>query len=82
MAQQQLNNTPLELQDMWHLSDDEERTERKLPGEGLDIRWLTADTNYYQLLPTDFMMQQPENANVLLTIANTLRSVDGNYWSI
>ena len=29
---------------MWHLSDDEERTERKLPGEGLDICWLTADT--------------------------------------
>ena len=44
MAQQQLNSTPLELQDMWHLSDDEERTERKLPGEGLDICWLTADT--------------------------------------
>ena len=29
---------------MWHLSDDGERTERKLPGEGLDICWLTADT--------------------------------------
>ena len=44
MAQQQLDNTPLELQDMWRLSDDEERTEKKLPGKGLDICWLTADT--------------------------------------
>ena len=44
MAQQQLDSTPLELQDMWHLSDDEERTERKLPGDGLDICWITADT--------------------------------------
>ena len=37
MAQQQLNQTPLELQDIWHLSDDEERKEKRLPGEGLDI---------------------------------------------
>ena len=44
MAQQQLNSTPLELQDMWHLSDDEERAEKRLPGEGLDICWLAAET--------------------------------------
>ena len=44
MAQQQIDNTPLELQDMWHLSDDEERAEKRLPGEGLDICWLTAGT--------------------------------------
>ena len=25
---------------MWHLSDDEERWERHIPGEGLDISWV------------------------------------------
>ena len=44
MAQQQLNQTPLELQDIWHLSDDEERKEKRLPGEGLDISWISANT--------------------------------------
>ena len=44
MAQRQLDQSPLELQDMWHLSDDEERKEKKLPGEGLDISWVAAST--------------------------------------
>ena len=44
MAQRQLEQVPLNLQDMWHLSDDEERKERKLPGEGLDISWVTTNT--------------------------------------
>ena len=44
MAQRQLDQPPLELQDMWHLSDDEERKEKKLPGEGLDISWVSAST--------------------------------------
>ena len=30
--------------DMWHLSDDEERTEKRLPGEGLDISWVSPST--------------------------------------
>ena len=29
---------------MWHLSDDEERKERHLPGEGLDISWVETAT--------------------------------------
>ena len=29
---------------MWHLSDDEERKEKKLPEEGLDIIWVTTST--------------------------------------
>ena len=29
---------------MWHLSDDEERRERRLPGEGIDISWLSDST--------------------------------------
>ena len=37
MAQKQLESPPLELQDMRHLNDDEERKEKRLPGEGLDI---------------------------------------------
>ena len=42
MAQRQLEHPPaINIQDMWHLSDDEERRERRLPGEGLDISWLT-----------------------------------------
>ena len=44
MAQRQLEQAPLNIADMWHLSDDEERRERKLPGEGLDISWVTAST--------------------------------------
>ena len=44
MAQRQLEQVPLNLQDMWHLSDDEERKERKLPGKGLDISWVTTST--------------------------------------
>ena len=44
MAQKQIDQSPLELCDMWHLSDDEERKERKLPGDGLDISWVTAST--------------------------------------
>ena len=35
MAQQQLEQ-PLELMDMWSLSDDEERQDKRLP-EGMDI---------------------------------------------
>ena len=37
MAQRQLDQPPLDLQDMWYLSDDEERKDKRLPGEGLDI---------------------------------------------
>ena len=45
MAQRQLEHPPaIEIQDMWHLSDDEERRERRLPGEGLDISWLADNT--------------------------------------
>ena len=29
---------------MWHLSDDKERTEKRLRGEGLDISWIAAAT--------------------------------------
>ena len=36
MAQKQLDNPPLDIHDMWHLSHDEERTERRLPGEDID----------------------------------------------
>ena len=43
-AQRQLDQSPLELQDMWHLSDDEDQKEKKLPGEGLDISWVAAST--------------------------------------
>ena len=42
MAQKQLDNPPLDIHDMWHLSDDEERKERRLPGEDLDISWVSA----------------------------------------
>ena len=42
MAQRQLEHPPaINFQDMWHLSDDEERRERRLPDAGLDISWLT-----------------------------------------
>ena len=45
MAQRQLEHPPaINIQDMWHLSDDEERRERRLPGEGLDISWLADNT--------------------------------------
>ena len=44
MAQKQLDNPPLDIHDMWHLSDDEERKERRLPGEDLDLSWITAAT--------------------------------------
>ena len=44
MAQKQLDNPPLDIHDMWHLSDDEERKERRLPGEDLDISWISAAT--------------------------------------
>ena len=43
MAQQQLEQ-PLELMDMWSPRDDEERQEKCLPGEGLDISWLAPTT--------------------------------------
>ena len=29
---------------MWHLSDDEDKTEKRLSGEGLDISWIKAAT--------------------------------------
>ena len=35
MAQKQLENPPLDIHDMWHLSDDEERKERHLPRRGI-----------------------------------------------
>ena len=45
MAQRQLEHPPaINIQDMWHLSDDEERRERRLPGERLDISWLSDST--------------------------------------
>ena len=45
MAQQQLDHSPaIDIKDMWHLSDDKERRERRLPGEGLDISWLSDST--------------------------------------
>ena len=44
MTQRQIDQTPLELQDMWHLSDDEDKTEKRLSGEGLDISWIKAAT--------------------------------------
>ena len=45
MAQRQLKHPPaINIQDMWDLSDDEERRERRLPGGGLDISWLTDST--------------------------------------
>ena len=45
MAQRQLEHPPaINIQDMWDLSDDEERRERRLPGGGLDISWLTDST--------------------------------------
>ena len=41
MAQQQLECPPaLEITDMWHLSDDEERRERHITGEGLNLSWI------------------------------------------
>ena len=43
MAQQQLEQ-PLELMDMWSPSDDEERQDKRLPGEGMDISWLASTT--------------------------------------
>ena len=45
MAQPQLDQ-PLELTDMWHLSNDEERKEKRLPGEGLDISWVSTSTTW------------------------------------
>ena len=40
MTQRQLECPPaLEITDMWHLSDDEERRDWHIPGEGLDISW-------------------------------------------
>ena len=45
MAQQQLEHPPaIDIKDMWHLSDDEERRKLRLPGEGLDISWLSDNT--------------------------------------
>ena len=45
MAQKQLECPPaLEITDMWHLSDDEERREQHIPGEGLDICWVDSVT--------------------------------------
>ena len=43
MAQQQLEQL-LEIMDMWSPSDDEERQDKRLPGEGLDISWLAPST--------------------------------------
>ena len=43
MAQQQLEQ-PLGLMDMWSPSDDRERQDKRLPGEGLDISWLAPTT--------------------------------------
>ena len=44
MAQCQLEQPSLNIQDMWHRSDDEERREKRLPGEGLNISWVAAAT--------------------------------------
>ena len=44
MAQSQLEQPPLELHDMWHLSDNEERKDKRLSGDGLDISWVTIST--------------------------------------
>ena len=44
MVQQQLDQQPLEIHDMWNLSDEEDRQEKRLPREGLDISWITAET--------------------------------------
>ena len=41
MAQKQLEcSQALEITDMWHLSDDEERRERHITGEGLNLSWI------------------------------------------
>ena len=45
MAQRQLEHPPaINIQDMWHWSEDEERWERRLTGEGLDISLLSDST--------------------------------------
>ena len=42
MTQRQSEQPPLDIHDMWHLSDDEERRDKRLSGEVLDISWATA----------------------------------------
>ena len=44
MAQQQSDQPPLDIQDMWRLSDEEDRQDKRLPGDGLDISWVAAET--------------------------------------
>ena len=61
MAQQQLDQQPLELTDMWH-DNDEERKEKRLPGERLDISWVS--TSPKRLLQTDFAMLPLKKSSV------------------
>ena len=66
MAQKQLDNPPLEIYDMWHLSDDEDRKERRLPGEDLDISWISAATkrqithHFYEATACEGRCTEPE----------------------
>ena len=61
MVQQQLDQQPLELTDMWH-DNDEERKEKRLPGERLDISWVS--TSPKRLLQTDFAMLPLKKSSV------------------
>ena len=66
MAQRQLEHPPaINIQDMWHLSDDEERRERRLPGEGLDNRG--------QILRTYFIPQPLRRASVPWRVVTIVR---------
>ena len=62
MAQKQLDQQPLELTDMWHHSNDEERKEKWLPGKGLVISWVSATTNCS--ITNQFYKLQLERKNV------------------
>ena len=61
MVQQQLDQQPLELTEMWH-DNDEERKEKRLPGERLDISWVS--TSPKRLLQTDFAMLPLKKSSV------------------
>ena len=85
MAQKQLDSPLLEHHDMWHLSDDEDRKERHLPGEGLDISWIAAATKrqitdrFYEATTSEGRCTEPECEDSTLSRRKLLDHIVTHY---
>ena len=85
IAQKQLDNPPLEIYDMWHLSDDEDRKERRLPGEDLDINWISAATKrqitdrFYEATASEGRCTEPECSYSTLSRRKLLEHIVTHY---